>query len=144
MNNYRNYNQLQNFQSYQPMQYFPQPQGYIYMLDNANDINNMPVGTGISAGIYLSEGILYLKMNQNGSPMQLAYRLNPLESINGNSQLLFQGVNNETSQVQTQTPIQEQNIEQRILAVLESFDVRLKNLEQSRESSKGGNKEWPL
>jgi hypothetical protein len=33
------------------------------MLDNANDINNMPVGTGISAGIYLSEGILYLKMN---------------------------------------------------------------------------------
>lgn len=144
MNNYRNYNQLQNFQSYQPMQYFPQPQGYIYMLDSANDINNMPVGTGISAGIYLSEGILYLKMNQNGSPMQLAYRLNPLESINGNSQLLFQGANNETTQVQTQTPIQEQNIEQRILAVLDSFDVRLKNLEQSRESSKGGNKEWPL
>ena len=142
MNNYRNYNQLQNF--YFVLQYFPQPQGYIYMLDNANDINNMPVGTGISAGIYLSEGILYLKMNQNGSPMQLAYRLNPLESINGNSQLLFQGVNNETSQMQTQTPIQEQNIEQRILAVLESFDARLKNLEQSRESSKGGSKEWPL
>jgi len=61
MNNYTPFSQNQSFQPYQATQYFPQPQGSIYMIANANDVANVPVGAGLSAAICLREGILYLK-----------------------------------------------------------------------------------
>lgn len=80
MANYTPYNQSQAFQPYQISQYFPQPQGSIYMIGSSNDIANVPVGAGLSAAICLREGIMYLKTVQNGSPMLLGYRLSSLEN----------------------------------------------------------------
>ena len=40
---------------------------------------NVPIGSGLSAAICLREGIMYLKTLQNGNPVILAYKLNPLE-----------------------------------------------------------------
>lgn len=136
MSNYVPFNQNQTYQPYQATQYFPQPQGSIYMIANSNDIANVPVGAGLSAAICLREGVMYLKTIQNGSPMLLAYKLMPLENGDG--------------QVATQAQIQESGVQdKKIIAILEDYDKRLKALEsQTNSKSKiqtqsGGNPEWP-
>lgn len=46
MNN--SYNQYSSNYSYQQAQYFPQPQGNAYIVDNSLEVANIPMGTGIS------------------------------------------------------------------------------------------------
>lgn len=133
MSNYVPFNQNQTYQPYQATQYFPQPQGSIYMIGNSGDIANVPVGAGLSAAICLREGTMYLKTIQNGSPMLLAYKLVPLE--NGESQ-------------QAQSQPQEQSAQdKKIIAILEDYDKRLKALEgqlkPKAQTNTGGNPEWP-
>lgn len=147
MNNYTPYGQNQSFQPYQVTQYFPQPQGSIYMINSSNDVANVPVGSGLSAAICLREGIIYLKTIQNGSPMLLGYRLNPLENLNTQETIQkqttqFQSQQNLNNQPSVQN--QEQTLEQRILNILEDFDVRLKKIENTQDKPKGGASEWPL
>ena len=137
-NNYMNYNQSNNFQPYQATQYFPQPQGSIYMIGSSNDVANVPVGVGLSAAICLREGLIYLKTIQNGSPMLLGYRLSPLEN---NSSI--QEPNTAQNNGVAPAPIQESTIEQRVLNMLESFDARLKKLEEPTKT-KGGTDKWQL
>lgn len=140
-NNYVGYNQNANFQPYQVTQYFPQPQGSIYMIGSSNDVANVPVGTGVSAAICLREGLIYLKTIQNGSPMLLGYKLSPLE---GNTIVQEQKTQNQQAAVpQTPNSAQEPNLEQRILTALEDFESRLKKIEGSVKS-KGGTDKWQL
>lgn len=130
MSNYAPFNQNQNYQPYQATQYFPQPQGSIYMIANANDVANVPVGAGLSAAICLRDGIMYLKTIQNGSPMLLGYRLAPLD---GN------GVENVQEQSQP-------NTDTKITAILQDYGKRLEKLEKqivAPVTKKGGNPEWP-
>ena len=134
-NNYMNFAPNNTFQPYQPAQYFPQPQGSIYMIGSSNEVANVPVGTGLSAAICLREGIIYLKTIQNGSPMLLGYKLSPLE---GNP---IQEQNNIAAAPQNQP--QESTIEQKIMSMLEGFDKRLKDLE-SVNKPKGGSEKWQL
>ena len=134
-NNYMNFAPSNTFQPYQPAQYFPQPQGSIYMIGSSNEVANVPVGTGLSAAICLREGIVYLKTIQNGSPMLLGYKLSPLE---GNP---TQEQSNIAATPQNQS--QEHTIEQRIMSMLEGFDKRLKELEGASKS-KGGTEKWQL
>lgn len=56
--------------------FFPQPIGNVYNLNTANDIGNIPAGTGVSIGLCLQEGVMYVKSLQNGAPMLLEYKLN--------------------------------------------------------------------
>lgn len=65
---------------------FPQPVGNVYNLNTANDIGNIPFGSNVSVGLCLSENIIYIKSLQNGIPMLLGYKLNPIENLNSNSQ----------------------------------------------------------
>lgn len=115
------------FQPYQVTQYFPQPQGSIYMINSSSEVANVPVGAGLSAAICLKEGLVYLKTIQNGSPMLLGYKLSPLENTQPQSQSESQGG---------------QPLEQRIIKLLEDFDERLKKLEQP--AAKGGTDKWQL
>lgn len=138
-NNYMNYNQGASFQPYQATQYFPQPQGSIYMIGNSNDVANVPVGAGLSAAICLREGLIYLKTIQNGSPMLLGYRLCPLEGNPTTQEQNAQSIN----PVATPVSAPEPTVEQRILNMLESFDARLKKLENP-EKPKGGTDKWQL
>lgn len=147
MSNYMPYAQNQPFQPYQVTQYFPQPQGSIYMISNSNDVANVPVGSGLSAAICLREGIIYLKTIQNGSPMLLGYRLSPLENLNTQDTIQKQTTQFQTQQTTNNQPsnqTQEQTLEQRILNILEDFDTRLKKIENTQDKSKGGASEWPL
>lgn len=129
MNNYTPFSQNQSFQPYQATQYFPQPQGSIYMIANANDVANVPVGAGLSAAICLREGILYLKTIQNGSPMLLGYRLAPLDG----------GETTQEPNIQVE--------ESKIAATLLDYGKRLEALEKQltipKTPKKGGNPEWP-
>lgn len=124
MSNFTPFNQPQTFQPYQTAQYFPQPQGSIYMIGNTSDIANVPVGAGLSAAICLREGVMYLKTIQNGSPMLLAYRLIPMEGAEG------QTVNQE-----------QESQDKKIIAVLEDYGKRLEAIE--KQIHKGGKVEWP-
>ena len=79
MNGYVNYNQGQNLQSYQAMQFFPQPQGNVYLLNNPMEVANVPMGSGLSMAICPSEGIMYLKTLQGGAPSLIVYSIAPYE-----------------------------------------------------------------
>ena len=139
-NNYMTYNQNNNFQPYQATQYFPQPQGSIYMIGNSNDVANVPVGVGLSAAICLREGVIYLKTIQNGSPMLLGYRLSPLEN---SSSIQESNAQNQNSNFTTPISVPEPTLEQKILNTLENFETRLKKLEEPTKT-KGGADKWQL
>ena len=134
MSNYVPFTQNQTYQPYQATQYFPQPQGSIYMIANSSDVANVPVGVGLSAAICLREGIINLKTIQNGSPMLLGYKLAPLE-------------NNEQTN-ETQAPKETCETDKKITAILQDYGKRLEALEKQQVQSaptqeKGGNSVWP-
>lgn len=77
MNGYIPYNQTQ---SYQGTQYFPQPQGNVYFINNSLEVANVPMGAGISIALCPSEGIMYLKTLQGGAPSLIVYSIAPYEA----------------------------------------------------------------
>ena len=76
MNGYIPYNQTQ---PYQGTQYFPQPQGNVYLINNSLEVANVPMGAGISMALCPSEGIMYLKTMQGGAPSLIVYSIAPYE-----------------------------------------------------------------
>lgn len=129
-------NQNQNY-PYQTPQFFPQPQGNVYMLGSSSEMVNVPIGSGLSAAVCLRESVMYLKTIQNGSPVILAYRLSPLEGSLEQSQPVTNGM----AVQQTGT---EGNLEQKILTILNGFDERLKKIEGGVAIDKKGGPEWQL
>lgn len=63
--------------TYQPTQFFTQPQGSTYFINSSYEIANIPTGSGVSAAICMAEGLLYLKTFQNGKPTLMSYRISP-------------------------------------------------------------------
>lgn len=85
--NYSNYsmNQPQMAQQMYPTMvnvpsFFPQPVGNVYNLQTASEISNIPAGNGLSIGLCLPEGVMYIKSLQNGSPALIEYRLTAADS----------------------------------------------------------------
>lgn len=76
MNGYIPYN---HSQSYQGTQYFPQPQGNVYLVNNSLEVANIPMGAGLSMVLCPSEGIMYLKTLQGGAPSLIVYSIAPYE-----------------------------------------------------------------
>ncbi len=68
--------------TYTPGQFFPQPQGNLFLLNNSLEVANVPMSNGISAALCLSEGLLYLKTIQGGNPMLMAYNVSPYTAEN--------------------------------------------------------------
>ena len=66
--------------SYQATQFFPQPQGNVYMINNSMEIANIPVGGGVSVALCPNEALMFIKSMQNGAPTLLAYTLTPWET----------------------------------------------------------------
>lgn len=65
---------------YQPQQLFPQPQGNVYTINNSLEVANVPMSSGLSVALCLSEGLLYLKSMQNGNPIFMAYKITPYDN----------------------------------------------------------------
>lgn len=76
MNGYIPYNQTQ---PYQGTQYFPQPQGNVYLVNNSLEVANVPMGAGLSMVLCPSEGTMYLKTLQGGAPTLIVYSIAPYE-----------------------------------------------------------------
>lgn len=100
----------------QTPQLFPTPQGNVYFINNSLEIANIPMGTGFSAALCLSEKLLYLKTLQNGNPMLLVYNLEPYK-------------NNE-----------ENNENDSIELILKKYDERLSDLEKRINKVTNGGK----
>lgn len=67
-------------QSYQATQYFPQPQGNVYLVNNSLEVSNIPMGAGLSMILCPSEGTMYLKTLQGGAPTLIVYSIAPYEA----------------------------------------------------------------
>lgn len=73
-------NMNNNFNGYsyqnQPMsQYFIQPQGMLYLINNGNEVNNISMTSNIIAALCIPEETCYIKMIQNGMPVITTYKL---------------------------------------------------------------------
>lgn len=62
-----------------PQQFFPQPQGNVYFINNSLEVANVPMSGGISMAICMSENLMYLKSLSNGTPYFQAYSISPYE-----------------------------------------------------------------
>ncbi|MEE3325639.1 MAG: hypothetical protein VZR33_09925 [Methanosphaera sp.] len=139
-NNYNNFQNQTNQQLNQPMTLgaqqnqvmlptyqqnpilFPQPVGNVYNLSAANEIGNIPMGSGLSVGLCLAENILYIKSLQNGNPMLLGYRLTPLENAVSDNEIDGD----------------------KIKEVFKQFNERLATLEENYNKIKGGKINWEI
>lgn len=101
---------------FQSQQFFPQPQGNIYLINNSLEMANVPTGVGVSAAVCLSEGVMYLKSMQNGSPVFIGYRITPFD-------------NEKAPEAQTQS--QKPNYEER----LETLEKEINKLKQKAGSN---------
>ncbi len=63
-------------------QFFPQPQGNAYLINNSLEIANIPITGAVTLAFCSSENLLYLKSMQNGNPVFLAYKTSPYEPDN--------------------------------------------------------------
>lgn len=141
-NNYSNYPQIgQNSMPQQmPQQmyptmvnvpsFFPQPIGNVYSLQTASEIGNIPAGNGLSVGLCLSEGILYIKSLQNGAPMLVEYYLKSAEG--GRPQ-------NEADAAPSEET-------KKIYAILEKYEEKISKLENQIKQlrGRGGEPEWQV
>lgn len=66
--------------AFQGTQYFPQPQGNVYLINNSLEVANVPMGSGLSMAICPSEGTMYLKTLQGGAPSLIVYSIAPYEA----------------------------------------------------------------
>lgn len=79
-------NMPQSMPPFQSQQFFPQPQGNVYTINNSLEVANVPMSAGLSVALCLSEGLLYLKSMQNGNPMFMAYKIMPYDNTKENQQ----------------------------------------------------------
>ena len=70
----------------QSQQYFPQPQGNAYLINNSLEIANIPISGAITLALCTSENLLYVKSMQNGNPVFLVYKVQPYEKENPNKE----------------------------------------------------------
>ena len=66
--------------AFQGTQYFPQPQGNVYLINNSLEVANVPMGSGLSMAICPSESTMYLKTLQGGAPSLIVYSIAPYEA----------------------------------------------------------------
>ena len=44
--------------AFQPQQYFPMPQGNVYTIEQPEEVNSVPCGTGVSVALCLNKGLM--------------------------------------------------------------------------------------
>ncbi len=83
-----NYNfQTQPQLQYQAQQFFPQPQGSAYLINNSLEVANVPMSAGMSVALCMNENVMYIKAMQNGNPMFMAYKITPYTQEQNQNQI---------------------------------------------------------
>ena len=125
---------MQQFQTQSMQQYFPQPQGNVYMINSANEVGNIPVTNGLSVAVCLQENILFIKTFQNGAVAVATYNILPFENQ--------KNINNTTSAAE--------NSSIEIDKALSDFSSRLEKVENylkikaSEDTKNGGKVLWEI
>lgn len=112
--------------------FFPQPIGNVYTLQTANEIGNIPAGNGLSVGLCLAEGVMYLKSLQNGTPVLVEYHLTTGD--------------NRPSSAPAQNEANEDEVK-KIYSTLDKYDDKITKLESQikhLKSKLGGEPEWQI
>lgn len=63
---------------FQPQQFYPMPQGNVYTIENPNEVDSVPCGTGVSVALCLNKNLMYIKSIQGGSPLFWVYKISPM------------------------------------------------------------------
>lgn len=125
-NNYMNPYQSQQY-------YFQQPQGNVYFINNSLEVANVPISTGSSVAICLSEGLMYIKTMQGGAPSIMVYTIKSYQSSN----------NQQAQQSSNNTNNNEKDTLQVIVEELKGLKQKLgsfeKELSDIKSSKTGGN-----
>lgn len=108
--------------AFQPQQYFPMPQGNVYTIEQPEEVNSVPCGTGVSVALCLNKGLMYIKSIQGGSPLFWVYKISPAM---------------ETSSVQKQE--RKEETEDRVARLEQKIDKLLKEV-NGNESKSQSNK----
>lgn len=108
--------------AFQPQQYFPMPQGNVYTIEQPEEVNSVPCGTGVSVALCLNKGLMYIKSIQGGSPLFWVYKISPAM---------------ETSSVQKQE--RKEETEDRVARLEQKIDKLLKEV-NGNESKPQSNK----
>lgn len=116
-------------QPQRPQQFFAQPSGQLFSINNANELQNIPVQeNSISAIINPNDNMLYLKSFQNGRPMILDYKL-----------VASGPVQQEKEEAKIQTPIVEEKKEDDLketiadlVKTIKQMSNRIEELEKTR------------
>lgn len=145
-NQYVQNNRLMGNSLYPSQSIFMQPIGNIYGLGNSSEIGNVPVGNNVSAGLCLSEGVLYLKTMQTNGPAILGYKLTPLELVQQQSQMQAAPMS-----VTPPAEVQESTTLAKIEQLLQNYDskitqlgIEVSNLQKQLQGEKGGGKKWEV
>lgn len=64
---------------YQGTNFFPQPQGNVFVINSSAEVSNIPASSNLSAILCPSEQLLFVKSIQNGAPSLLGFSLTPYE-----------------------------------------------------------------
>ena len=123
------YNQAQtnsNIPQFQSQQFFPQPQGNVYTINNSLEVANVPMSAGLSVALCMSEGLLYLKSMQNGNPMFMAYKIVPYDNTKDSQQNNQQGQSNQNEWLGV------------IVENFQKLQEKVKHLEEEVENFKKG------
>lgn len=72
--------------TFQPQQYFPMPQGNVYTIEQPEEVNSVPCGTGVSVALCLNKGLMYIKSIQGGSPLFWVYKISPVMETSAQGQ----------------------------------------------------------
>lgn len=115
-------NSTQFSSNFQTQQFFPQPQGSVYVINNSAEISTIPMGSGISTAICMSEGLMFLKTLQNGNPILMAYKIIPYSQEQNN---------NSTNVVNKESQEELETLKNRV----EEIEKKLSNL---KNNSNGG------
>ena len=108
MNNFTNHS-FQEQMNFQQLQFSPQPQGIAYVINNSNELNNIPINGTTAVAFCFTEKMCYIRTLQNGAPVVTSYKL-----------------------VST---LEEEKTDNDILGILKELDQRIKMLEKNSKRS---------
>ena len=65
------------YNAYQSTQFFPQPQGNAFVINNSIEMANIPMSSNLSVILCPSEELMYVKTLQGSTPTVMAYKISP-------------------------------------------------------------------
>ena len=124
-------------------QFFAQPSGQLFSINNSNELQNIPVQEGtISAIINPNENMLYLKTLQNGKHLVLDYQLKGVEDVQKDKEQQPIAIGSPANE----SPKEVANLKQQVAdlnSIINKMSKRIDQLEKKNNENVGAKKVNP-